>query len=419
MTNDGVRGIIPIMAKALRSVEGMITLLGILALITGLFIGSTVGRIICGAILLTAAATVVIRRNEIMRALKDETPAEDGRVHPPLPEVTMKKLLFDDYQPPKDGKYVVKEVHEDDTVVPSSRHVQPAIVVGREGERVREFAVGDFFDLDTDAFGSEVEPRGEFNFLLRKVLMGVKEVLFAHSVAYFWVNHEKQQMVLEAAHSDGATFTGTKRTPLGNDIVSRVAVSGKPEVLGRITPSSESEFFAYREPEEIQSAVVVPVYFSGSDVNRHPIGVIVADSKAEDAFGDETITMLGTFTKLVAALVKSYTDKYDLLLDSELLNSIRRMHDRVKSSPGEETVLAAIAEEANRLVNWDYLTITLYNDDRRAWEIQRVTNKPAQAYVESGLAIDFARSVVGKSIKSNTVAVINDLSSEFQARFAD
>ncbi len=205
----------------------------------------------------------------------------------------MKRLLFDDYQPPKDGKYVVKEVHEEDAVVPSSRRVHQANFAGGEGERAREFAVGDFFDLDGDAFGAEGEPRGEFNFLLRKVLMGVKEVLFSHSVAYFWANHEKQQLVLESAHSDGIGFTGTKRTPMGNDIVSRVAVSGIPEVLGRITPSSEGEFFTYREPEGIQSAVVVPVYFSGNDARRRPVGVIVADSKAEDAFGDETIYHAG------------------------------------------------------------------------------------------------------------------------------
>jgi diguanylate cyclase (GGDEF)-like protein len=419
MTNDGFRGIIPAMAKALRSVEGVIILLGILALVIGLFIGSTVGKILCGIILLGAAATVVIRRRDILRALKSESPAAGASDRSPIPEGNMKKLLFDDYQPPKDGKYVVKEVHEEDTVVPSSRRVQPATFAGMEGERVREFAVGDFFDLETDAFGSEGEPRGEFNFLLRKVLMGVKEVLFAHSVAYFWANHEKQQLVLEAAHSDGIAFTASKRTPMGNDIVSRVAVSGTPEVLGRITASSEIEFFAYREPEGIQSAVVVPVYFNGHDVRRRPVGVIVADSKAEDAFGDETISMLGTFTKLVAALVKSYTEKYDLLLDSELLNSIRRMHDRVKSSPAEETLLAAVAEEANRLANWDFLAVTLYNDDRRAWEIQRVTNKPGQPYVETGLAIDFAGSAVGKAIRSNTVEVISDLSAGGQARFSD
>ena len=45
------------------------------------------------------------------------------------------------------------------------------------------------------------------------------------------------------------------------------------------------------------------------------------------------------FTKLVSALIKSYTDKYDLLLDSELLSSIRRMQDRIRSDPGEQTIL--------------------------------------------------------------------------------
>ena len=74
-----------------------------------------------------------------------------------------------------------------------------------------------------------------------------------------------------------------------------------------------------------------------------PVGTIVADSKAEDAFGQETLELLGRFTKLVSALIKSYTDKYDLLLDSELLSSIRRMQDRIRSEPGEQTILTALA----------------------------------------------------------------------------
>jgi diguanylate cyclase (GGDEF)-like protein len=418
MTNDGIRGLISIMAKALRSVEGIIIILGVLALVIGLFIGSTVGKIVCGVILLGAAATIVLRRGDVIRALTVKAPAKGDSNHSPDPEGTMKKLLFDDYEPTRDGKYIVKEVNEDDAVVPASRHVQLTGSAGRKDEWGRDFVVGDFFDLETDAFGPEGEPRGEFNFLLRKVLIGVKEVLFAHSVAYFWANHEKQQLVLEAADSDGIVPPGAKRTPMGSDIVTRVAVSGKPEVLGKITPSSESEFFAYRAPEGIQSAVVVPVYFNGHDIRRRPVGVIVADSKAEDAFGDETISMLGTFTKLVAALVKSYTEKYDLLLDSELLNSIRRMHDRVKSSPAEETLLAAVTDEIQRLANWDILTVTLYNEDHRAWEVQRVTNKSAQPYVETGQVVDFAGSVVGKAIRSNTVEVVSDLSVGDHVRFA-
>ena len=54
-----------------------------------------------------------------------------------------------------------------------------------------------------------------------------------------------------------------------------------------------------------------------------------ADMKASDEFGPETLALLGRFTKLLSALVKSYNDKYDLMLDIELMSSIyMRMGDR-------------------------------------------------------------------------------------------
>jgi len=90
----------------------------------------------------------------------------------------------------------------------------------------------------------------------------------------------------------------------------------------------------------------------------------------------------------------------------------------VKSSPAEETLLAAVTDEIHRLANWDVLTVTLYNEDHHTWEIQRVTNKSAQSYVETGQTIDFAGSVVGKAIRSNTVEVISDLAEGDHVRFA-
>jgi diguanylate cyclase (GGDEF)-like protein len=141
------------------------------------------------------------------------------------------------------------------------------------------------------------------------------------------------------------------------------------------------------------------------------------DSKAADAFGQETLGTLGRFTKLVSGLIKSYTDKYDLLLESELLNSIRRMHDKTKSDPGESTVLTAAAEEASRLVNWDCLSIVMYADTHHGWVLQRVVNRTGQPYVAPDQLIDFDDSIVGKVIKTNQVQVVDDMANQQVARF--
>ena len=247
----------------------------------------------------------------------------------------------------------------------------------------------------------------------------MKEVLFAHSVAFFWANRDKEQMVLEAHTTDGQQFMGTKRFDIDSDVVSQVAVNGKPQLLGKINPVSEKDVICYYESTEyIKSVVAVPVYFMKGEGDRLPVGVIVADSKAEDAFGSETLGLMGHYTKLVSALIKSYTDKYDLLLDSELLSSIRRLQDHVKSDPTEFTILNSLAEEASRLVNWDFLTIALYGDDQHGWALQKVVNRGNYSYVAPDQLIDFNESIVGRVIRSNSVEVVDNVEATHPIRFS-
>lgn len=416
MIGGGAQAMVETIRRKLSTVNGIVALIVVVALVSGLIFGSSVGRIVCGVILLVGAAIGMLRWKCISVLGMHSGQQEDLYSH--SPELNMKKLLFDDLQS-SGAKYVVKEIQEEttNTVVPSTKSAQPVVVTTKE-EKVKEFQISDFFDLDSDIFRSDTEPRSEFNFLLNKALLALKDVLFAHTVAFFWANREKGQMVLEASASDGQNFMAGKRMGIETDVVSQVALNGKPQLLGKINPVSEKDMIRYYESTEyIKSLVAVPVYYFKGEGNHLPMGVIVADSKAEDAFGVETLALLGNYTKLVSALIKSYTDKYDLLLDSELLSSIRRLQDRVKSDPTEFTVLNALAEEASRLVNWDFLTIVMYADDQNGWVLQKVVNRTNSMYVQPDQVVDFNNSVVGKVIRSNAVDVIHDVAAARPSRF--
>ncbi|MBM2841627.1 MAG: hypothetical protein HW412_2155, partial [Bacteroidetes bacterium] len=408
--------------QKLSTVNGIVALIVLVALIVGLFLGSPVGRIVCGTFLVISAIYIIfvrMRRSDETRLGNKRETHED--VYSQSPEGAMKKLLFDDLQS-SGGKYVVKEIQEEQQkmVVPSTKSVQPVVITAQE-EKAREFQISDFFDLDSDIFRSDAEPRNEFNFLLGKSLLAIKEVLFAHTVAFFWANKEKQQMVLEALEAsatDSQNLMTSKRFSVDTDVVSQVGLNGKPQLIGRINPVSEKDLIGYYESTEyIKSVVVVPVYFIKGEGDQSPVGVIVADSKAEDTFGPETVSLLGNYTKLVSALIKTYTDKYDLLLDSELLSSIRRMQDRIKSDPTEFTILNSLAEEASRLVNWDFLTIAMYADEKHGWVLQKVVNRGNYAYVTPDQVVDFNESIIGKVIRANSVEVIDHVAAEKPIRF--
>ncbi len=416
MTEDVSGSVAARLRHLFFSVNGLVGVIGIAALAIGIFTGSLAGRIVSGLIVASAAVYFFAwwrtekndDTHEPAEKLKNEATAQEGN---------MKKLLFDDYQSSA-GKYVVRQVNEaDPAVVPSSKSVRPVGPMVKP-ESLREMEIPDFFDLDSDTPYSETEPKSEFHSLLNKVLLVLKDVMFAHSVAFFWANRDKAQMVLESMATDSRQFMSTKRFAMGDDIVSQVASAGKPQLLGRVNPSTEKELLPYYEsPAYVKSVLAVPVFYMDSAKGILPVGAIVADSKAEDAFGQETLELLGRFTKLVSALIKSYTDKYDLLLDSELLSSIRRMQDRVRSEPGEEAILLALAEEARRLANWDYLTVAMYDDERHGWSLQKVVNRMGEPYAVPDQLIDDEGTIVGSVIATNRVATVSDMSAETRFRF--
>jgi diguanylate cyclase (GGDEF)-like protein len=416
MTDDVSGSVAARFKQHVFSFNGLVVLIGFAALIVGIFTGSLVGRMISGLIV-AAAGVYLFSWWRTERSAEEHEPEKREQRDAPVTEGGVKKLLFDDYQAPS-GTYVVREVNEDESaVVPSSKTVRP-VGLSVKPESLREMEIPDFFDLDSDTPYSETEPKSEFHSLLNKVLLVLKDVLFAHSVAFFWANRDKSQMVLESMATDSRQFMGSKRFTMGDDIVSQVASSGKPQLLGRVNPSSEKDLLPYYEsPAYVKSVLTVPVFYMDRARGILPVGAIVADSKAEDAFGQETLELLGRFTKLVSALIKSYTDKYDLLLDSELLSSIRRMQDRVRSAPGEETILTALAEEARRLANWDFLAVTMYDDERHGWSLQKVVNRMEEPYAVPDQLIDEEGSIVGSVIGTNRVVTVADISEETRFRF--
>ncbi|MBI4811008.1 MAG: diguanylate cyclase [Ignavibacteriales bacterium] len=345
----------------------------------------------------------------------------------------MKRLIFDDFQPHRNEGFSTEEKeageisiperlsHADSNQSAENRDYSFTSTTRVEEPKVREFNKSDFFDVDSEIYKTETEPRTEFDFLLNKVLGVIKEVLFAHTVAFFWANREKNQMIMEAHVSDSVNFFSSRRFPIGHDLVSKVAQTGKPEFVSEINQLSESELFCYySSPLSVKSFVGVPVFFSRGSIEEAlqlPIAVLVVDSKAEDEFGTETLALLGRFTKLISILIKSYNDKYDLLVDAELMSSIRHLQERIRNNFSLNIIVQALAEEASRMINWNFLTIILYDEAKHAWVAKKVTNRAHEGYIVTEQAIDFPESVVGHTIKNNIHTLVDDLESSHYPRY--
>jgi len=400
--------------NALSRSQELIVLAGVILFILGVAMASAVALLLAGAALAYVAVTVRRPEKRHDAFVEHEPPASSFTNAEEVPE--MKKIVFDDFQPERKSYRV--DVEESVGVPAEPVGVGAARAIHVKAKDYT-FQLSDFCDVEEEIFNREAGPKSEFSFLMKKVLTTVKEANFAHTVALFWINRDKNQMVLESFASDSDRFTAHRRRELGTDIISQIAESGKPQILSRVNIAGQLEMLGYYEGvEPVKAFAGVPVFYpkAGSKAGE-PVAVMVLDSLVEDAFGSETLALLGQFTKLISALIKSYTDKYDLLLDSEVLRSITRMREQLKLDFSLYNTVRTLSEEASRLVAWDYISVVLYDEGRKSWVVQYVMNRMNDPYVAVTQEVDPQHSLVGTVLQASVPRMFDKFDPEGLPRF--
>jgi hypothetical protein len=253
---DAIRRSLDLFLKKINGSDGIIISIGIVALITGILVDLFVVRLMCLLLVFGSAGVLValLRSRQIDVA---EPPVIKSEPYPGRKQTGhgVKKLFFDDYQQAEDSDgfevviprapVVTEQLPRAPQHVTPPRPAVPQATVKNQVAPPREFQISDFFDMDASIYQSETDPRTEFNFLLQKILRLMKDVLFAHSVVFFWANREKQQMVMEARVSESQGIMTARRFAIGHDLISRVVGTSKPEVINDVNPDSERELLPY------------------------------------------------------------------------------------------------------------------------------------------------------------------------------
>ncbi len=403
----------------LVSREAIVTVsIGVLLFFTGLWTGYRL-LIVIGVVCCIGALVSAVRRHRAGTERVTEphhTQNDDDIVN------TKKILLFDDAG--FGGSIQVDEQRRQDEAYATLKHSmlapgaagsrdEPQRVAVRkpEGDRKRAehtYVAADFADA-ADPRGQE--PHNEFNYLLGKTLRVIKEICFAHSVAFFWINRETQHLVVECRVTDSDGFVPDRKIAVGNDIVSTVALTGTPALLNHIAAGAERDVIRYYTTVQgVNSFVCVPVFYANDAAAVTPIGVIAIDSKADDEYGSETFRQLTHFTKLLSSLLQSYTEKYDLASDMKTMDADRCVRTVASAHPGISAVVNAFMEEASNLVPWDTMTAVLFDEGQRKWVIVSARSRANDRFVLAKQAIDFSNSVTGITIAANRVQNFPDVS---------
>ncbi|MCX7984551.1 MAG: diguanylate cyclase [Bacteroidetes bacterium] len=334
---------------------------------------------------------------------------------------TVKKLLFDDFQA-SGSQYKIQFIEEETLCHENTDDQTPqpqSTTLKVQKQKTVEWDVTAFCeDAQNLANGG---PKAEFHTLAMRILSVVKEVCFAHTVGLFWVNREKQQLVLESAVTDSQVFMSQQRLTIGTDYVSQVALYGKPILVNYFSEVSQADILPYyTKHETVQSFLGIPVFYPTEvqqQLSANPIAVLCIDCRENDVYGNETIALLSHVAKLFSTLLVGYISKYDLLLDSEVLQSISRFRKQLEREFTVPTATRALVEETARLIPWDYVTVVLHDDTRKEWIVQHVLNRMNDSYVPLLSAVDLEQSIVGRGIQSGELIVRGDVRTLDRSRF--
>jgi diguanylate cyclase (GGDEF)-like protein len=204
------------------------------------------------------------------------------------------------------------------------------------------------------------EPRHEFEYCLSRILLAMRSVSNTKTASFLLFNHRTNEIKLDAYVTDSPELINSKmKFSLSSDIISQILINAKPEILTEINPNAVEELLPYyNSPPEIQSFIGVPVFYKGDT-----IGIICADSLDLDAYERGTVNFLAHFTQLVATLLGSYIEKYDLKQSAQTLDAITNFSN-IASSPELDLgmIQKALRETAYSIseamvagtVSWDF-----------------------------------------------------------------
>ena len=281
---------------------------------------------------------------------------------------------------------------------PDSRSIPQPPLTAPAGEIPPEL-----YRFDTESLPQD-DPRAEFDFLTNRLLQVLREHVLGYTVGLYWINMDREQIIIGEFCTDSGNFTTARRLNLGNDLISRIALEQRPEIVSDISAASESDLVIYYDAAEgVKSFVGVPMFFNG-DI----IAVVAADSKAPDAFGLETVGSIGKVTSLINLLLGSYNQKFDLAADSRMLGVLDHMQEGIDRNLDSYGVATVTARAVTEIMDWDYVAVILHSPERKSWVVVKSLAKAANLpYISEGVTVDMSGSVLKSGLDSTTGIIID------------
>jgi len=253
----------------------------------------------------------------------------------------------------------------------------------------------------------------QFGFVLEKILSVVKDSFMAHTAAFFWYNKNRKRLTLERYVTSSSQITQQK-FDLEDDILGKIVQKEEPELLTDISSNAEVDVIRYYSvPQGIKSFVGVPLFYGKSLT-----GILVLDSKVNDAFGIEQVYALGRIVRVISIIITLFEEKFSESQAEQRLNTLLNMLSHDKKIESESDLHRTIEYAVQGLMDWDSFTFVSYYPSEQKFKTSKIINKTSLKYVGENLEIDLTGTLVGRAILSATPVKIDDTSISEIPRFA-
>jgi diguanylate cyclase (GGDEF)-like protein len=270
-----------------------------------------------------------------------------------------------------------------------------------------------FEEIANESLPQGIGNDGQFTFVLEKMLAVIKEAYAANSAIFFWYNKKKEKLTIEKYISNSNDFSNRK-FDIEDDILSKIVQKGEPELLSDITSAAEADVIRYyNSPQNIRSFVGVPLFY-----DKNLIAIIAIDSKAEDAFGIETIFSLGRFVRLITMLITIFEEKHTESVSQQRLKGLLNLINPDQKIENINELSNSIQEAVTLLIPWDSFVLVYFYPVEQKFKTVKICNNTSLKYIGENLEVDLNGTLVGKSIVTGMPVKIDDTSTNEYVRFS-
>jgi diguanylate cyclase (GGDEF)-like protein len=252
----------------------------------------------------------------------------------------------------------------------------------------------------------------QFGFVLEKILSVVKDAYMAHTAAFFWYNKNRKRLTLERFLSSSQHIVQQK-FDLEDDILGKIIQKEEPELLTDIPANAEIDVIRYYKSQQgIKSFIGVPLFYGKSLT-----GILVLDSKVNDAFGIEQVYSLGRIVRVISVIISLFEEKFSESQSEQRLKTLLHILSIDRKYESEADLHQIIEQSVQVLIDWDAFTLVSFNPTEQKFKTTKIINKTSLKYIGENLEIDLAGTLVGRSILSATPVKIDDTSISEIPRF--